>query len=129
MLIAYSKKKNGNQKLSKNFKVKEFACKDGSDVVFIDTVLVNLLQNIRNHFNKPVHINSGFRTYSYNKKIGGARYSQHQYGTAVDIYIDGITPKEIADYAETLMVGTGGIGIYNNFVHLDVRVEKSRWKG
>lgn len=126
---AYSKAKEGNVKLSNNFKLSEFACKDGSDVIFVAPDLVDLLQKIRNHFGKPVVINSAYRTVSYNKQVGGATYSQHLYGTAADIRITGVAPKEVAAYAETLLAGTGGIGIYNNFVHVDVRKEKSRWNG
>lgn len=125
----YSKSKEGNVQLSANFKVKEFACKDGSDVVFISPELVEILQKIRNYFGKAVNINSAYRTPTYNKKVGGATYSQHCYGTAADIRITGIPPKGIANYAETLMPDYGGIGIYKNFVHIDVREEKSRWNG
>lgn len=125
----YSKAKEGNVKLSKNFTVKEFACSDGTDTVFISFALVNLLQKIRNHFGKAVIINSAYRTEAHNKSIGGATYSQHKYGLAADIHINGVTPKEIAAYVETLMPSSGGIGIYKSFVHVDVRRVKSRWNG
>lgn len=129
MIKAYSKAKNGNTKLSANFKVREFACNDGSDPIFISSELVEVLQKIRDHFGKPVNINSGFRTASYNKKVGGATYSQHLYGTAADIRISGVSPKSIAAYAETLLPNKGGIGTYRDFVHIDVREVKSRWNG
>lgn len=125
----YSKAKEGNVKLSKNFTVKEFACSDGTDTVFISLALVNLLQKIRNHFGKAVIINSAYRTEAHNKSIGGATYSQHKYGLAADIHINGVAPKEIAAYVETLMPSSGGIGIYKSFVHVDVRQVKSRWNG
>lgn len=125
----YSKAKEGNVKLSKNFTVKEFACSDGTDTVFISLVLVNLLQKIRDHFGKAVIINSAYRTEAHNKSIGGATYSQHKYGLAADIHINGVTPKEIAAYVETLMPSSGGIGIYKSFTHVDVRRVKSRWNG
>ena len=128
-IYAYSKKKDGNKKLSANFKVKEFACKDGSDPVFIAPDLVSVLQKIRDHFGKAVNINSAYRTPTYNKKVGGATHSQHLYGTAADIRISGVKPKDVAAYAETLLPGTGGIGIYSNFTHIDVRETKSRWNG
>ena len=126
---AYSKAKDGGKALSANFKVREFACKDGSDVVFISEGLVQVLQAIRLHFNKPVTINSGYRTPAYNKKVGGETYSQHLYGTAADIVVKGVEPRDVAAYAETILPNTGGIGIYSNFVHVDVRAKKSRWKG
>lgn len=125
----YSKAKEGNVKLSKNFTVKEFACSDGTDTVFVSLALVNLLQKIRDHFGKAVHINSAYRTEAHNKAIGGAQYSQHKYGLAADIHIDGVMPKQIAAYVETLMPNRGGIGIYKSFCHVDTRAVKSRWNG
>lgn len=126
---AYSKKKDGNKKLSANFKVKEFACNDGSDPVFVAEELVEVLQKIRDHFKKAVTINSAYRTPGYNDKVDGAAYSQHLYGTAADIVVKGISPAEVAAFAETLLPNTGGIGIYKTFTHVDVRDVKSRWNG
>lgn len=129
VLKVYSNTKNGNKNLSANFKVKEFACNDNSDVVFVAPALVDVLQDIRNHFGRPITINSGYRTPTYNNKVGGAKYSQHQYGTAADIRVSGIAPTSVAAYIETILPNSGGIGIYSNFVHVDVRNEKSRWNG
>ena len=127
MTVTYSKKASGNKKLSENFTVSEFACKDGSDKVIINSALVELLQKIRNHFKTPVTITSGYRTAAYNKAVGGAANSQHCLGTAADIVISGVAPLEIAQYAEYLMQNSGGIGLYSNFTHVDVRQNKSRW--
>ena len=129
VIKAYSRAKEGNVKLSNNFKVNEFRCKDNSDVIFISPALVDILQKIRNHYGKAVNINSAYRTPTYNKKVGGATYSQHLYGTAADIRINGVKPKDLAAYIETLMPNYGGIGIYPTFVHVDIRQNKSRWKG
>lgn len=129
LIKAYSRAKEGNVKLSNNFKVNEFRCKDNSDVIFIAPALVDILQTIRNHYGKAVHINSAYRTPTYNKKVGGATYSQHLYGTAADIRINGVKPKDLAAYIETLMPNYGGIGIYPTFVHVDIRKVKSRWNG
>ena len=126
---AYSKKKNGNTSLSKNFKVKEFACTDGSDPIFIDSELVSVLQKIRSHFGKTVTITSAYRTPTKNKAVGGQAYSQHLYGKAADIKVKGVTPKKVAAYAETLLKNKGGIGTYSTFTHIDVRTTKARWKG
>lgn len=126
---AYSKAKDGNKKLSANFRVKEFACTDGSDPIFIDTELVNVLQKIRNHFGKSVTITSAYRTPSKNKGVGGTNYSQHLYGKAADIKVKGIAPKTVSAYAEKLLPKKGGIGTYSTFTHIDVRATKARWKG
>lgn len=128
-VYSYSKSKDGGRKLSQNFQVKEFACNDGSDVIFISPELVTILQAIRSHFNKPVTINSGYRTPEYNKKVGGATQSQHLYGTAADIAVSGVSPKDVAAFAETLLYNRGGIGIYAGFTHIDTRETKSRWNG
>lgn len=125
----YSKAKNGSKKLSENFKVKEFACKDGSDPILISPELVQILQAIRTHFGKAVNITSAYRTPTHNKKEGGATYSQHLYGMAADIKVSGVKPKEVAAFAETLLPDSGGIGIYSTFVHVDVRTVKARWNG
>lgn len=126
---AYSKAKDGNKKVSANFRVREFACTDGSDPIFIDTDLVNVLQKIRNHFGKPVTITSAYRTPTRNKAIGGTTYSQHLYGKAADIKVKGVAPKTVAAYANTLLPKSGGIGTYKTFTHIDVRATKSRWNG
>ena len=123
----YSVKKDGSTYLSKNFKVSEFKCNDGSDTVLISDKLVGLLQNIRDHFGAAVTINSAYRTESYNKKIGGATKSQHVNGTAADIVVEGATPLEVAQYVEHIMPDSGGIGVYQSFTHVDVRASRSRW--
>ena len=126
---AYSKAKDGNKKLSANFKVKEFACTDGSDPIFIDTELVKVLQKVRTHFNKSVTITSAYRTPTKNKDCGGTTYSQHLYGKAADIKVSGVTPEKVAAYVNTILPKSGGIGTYQSFTHIDVRATKSRWNG
>lgn len=126
----YSKKLQGNDLVlgkDTHFKVKEFACKDGSDQVLIDKKLVAWLEYIRQVFNKPIIINSGYRTKPYNKKVGGASNSYHVKGRAADIRINGVKPIDIARAAEAL--GILGIGCYEGFVHVDTREKKSFWFG
>lgn len=130
----YSLEKDGDKKLSENFRVREFRCKDGSNVIFVDTELVELLQKIRDHFNRPVTITSAYRTVSHNKAVGGSPKSQHLYGMAADIQVADTPPEFVAQYAETLLSGRGGIGLYpkkagraKGWVHVDVRKNKSRW--
>lgn len=126
-LRAYSKAKDGGTKLSANFKVREFACTDGTDPVFIDSDLVAVLQKIRDHFGRSVTITSAYRTPSRNKAVGGEVYSQHLYGRAADITVKGIAPSKVADYAEKILPN-GGVGRYRTFTHVDVRGTKARWR-
>ncbi len=123
----YSVKTDGSKKLSENFKVSEFKCNDGSDKVLISDELVTLLQKIRDHFGAAVVINSAYRTETYNRKVGGATHSQHVLGTAADIVISGVSPLQVAQYAEYLQPKSGGIGVYTTFTHVDVRATRSRW--
>ena len=119
-VVEYSLKADGEKQLSENFKVNEFRCKDGSDKILIDVDFVkDKLQAIRNHFGAAVTINSGYRTESYNAKVGGAKSSYHMKGQAFDIVVAGHTPLEVAQYAQTL--GINGIIQYNSFVHVDSR--------
>lgn len=124
---AYSKKRDGNKKVSANFRVREFSCSDGSDPIFIDSELVTVLQKIRTHFGKAVTITSAYRTPAHNMSVGGTAYSQHMYGKAADIKVRGVSPKAVAAYAEKILYNKGGIGIYDTFTHIDVRAAKSRW--
>jgi uncharacterized protein YcbK (DUF882 family) len=125
----YSKSKDGNKKVSTNFRVREFACNDGSDPIFIDSKLVTILQKIRTPSGRAVTINSAYRTPTHNRSVGGSELSQHTFGRAADIKINGVSPEKIAAYAEKLLPGTGGIGVYKSFCHIDVRVTKARWNG
>lgn len=126
---AYSKAKDGGKKLSTNFAVKEFACKDGSDAVLVAPRLVMVLQSLRSHFCAAVTINSGYRTPQYNARVGGVMDSQHCYGTAADIVVRGKTPAQVAAYARQLMPDWGGVGVYDSFCHIDVREAKADWAG
>ena len=133
----YSLKKDGAKQLSPAFKVREFRCRDGTDSILIDEELVVVLQCIREHFGKPVHITSGYRTAAHNTAVGGSKSSQHLLGRAADIWVEGTTVEAVAAYAESLLVNRGGIGIYpkdakhpdrtTGWIHIDTRPNKSRW--
>ena len=127
----YSKAKDGNKRLSAHFKVREFACGDGSDAVLVAPRLVMVLETIRAHFGAPVVIHSAYRTPQYNAKVGGVAHSQHCYGTAADITVKGQTPAAVAAYARQLMPDWGGVGVYakKGFTHIDVRETKADWTG
>ena len=93
---------------------------------------------IREHFGKPVHITSGYRTAAHNAAVGGSKSSQHLLGRAADLYVEGVPVAAVAAYAETLLPSRGGIGRYpkdaahpkrsTGWVHIDTRAGKSRWK-
>ena len=95
MIKSYIMDTDGNTKIARYFKVKEFACKDGSPVVFIDDYLYIVLDVLRHNLKKPVIITSGYRTPEWNAKCGGAKYSYHMRGMAADIRVDGISAKSL----------------------------------
>ncbi|MEN9907138.1 MAG: hypothetical protein RLZZ540_279 [Bacteroidota bacterium] len=123
-------------KLTENFNSKEFDCKDGAPVpaMFMSNCkqVAENLQILRNHLGVPVTVTgSGYRTPAHNKKVGGAKFSQHLTASAADINAKGHTPKQLAAVIEELIaegkMKQGGIGIYPNFVHYDIRGTKARW--
>lgn len=126
----YSRAVDGDKKLSANFCVREFACKDGTDKILISDALVELLQAIRDRFGAPVIISSGYRTPAHDKRIGGSGSGYHTKGMAADIYISSVPPIKIAAFAQSLLGRSGGVecGAYSfgGYVHVDVRDGKWR---
>lgn len=124
----YSMKRDGNVKLSANFTLKEMRSHDDADEVKADGALIDYLQQIHDHFEKPVKINSGYRTIAHNKAVGGASNSYHTKGMAADIVVSGVSAKRVAQYAEA--IGIFGIGWYESskFTHIDTRTTKYFWK-
>lgn len=119
-----------NFKLSNNFNLKEFECTHADHRhVRVDERLVEKLQRLRDELGRPIIINSAYRCPERNRQVGGASESQHLFGRAVDIALgnQNLTGLEIAELAEDL--GFTGIGLYKNFIHLDVRPSKvvARW--
>ena len=118
-----SGKEKGN--ITDHFKAEEFQCKDRTEGLLIATELLDILEKIRNHFNTPVIINSGYRTPSWNSKVNGSPNSYHCKGMAADIVVKGHSSTEVAKYANDIME-QGGIIRYTNFVHIDVREGRYR---
>jgi hypothetical protein len=117
----YSKKTSGNVNLTTSFKIKEFACNDGSDTILIDLDMIYILQKIRD-LGGAVTINSAYRTTAWNKKQGGASNSYHLYGRAFDIKCANLSLDNICKLANSL--GVKGIIKYPTFVHIDSRTSK-----
>lgn len=126
MIKSYIMDLDANEKIGQHFKVREFACQDGSQVVFIDNYLVTILDILRNQIEKPIHINSGYRTPTRNKAVGGAKYSYHMRGMAADIRVNGMSAKEVANKLDAIVPNECGIIVYKNWVHFDVRITKYR---
>src|SRR5262245_2605592 len=163
-------KKNRDMKLTPHFKLEQFLCKEDlrdrypKYVVVKARLLLKLEANLQ-HVNDDVgvktdtlHVMSAFRTPYYNKAIGDVLYSQHQWGSAADIFIDPHDKNRMEDLDGNRVVDIrdskflydriedllalksflrfqGGMGYYPAtsahppFVHVDVRGTKARWKG
>lgn len=126
MIKSYIMDTDANKKIGQYFKVREFACRDGSQVVFVDDYLVFILDLLRSKIRKPVIVTSGYRTPTWNKKCEGAKYSYHMRGMAADIRVDGMRPKELANKLNAIVPDECGIIVYNSWVHFDVRANKYR---
>lgn len=128
--------------LSPHFIIQEFVPKavyaafGDSSLWFIDSKLISVCELIRAHFDKPVTINdwhkggtyyeSGYRT---PESPTGAKYSQHRFGRAADIKLEGLTSEEVyneilSNEALFLMAGLSAmenIAKTATWVHVDVR--------
>ncbi len=114
------------KKLSVHFTDYEFRC-PCCGVVKVDPRLIEVLESIRNHFGRRVIVTSGYRCAKHNKDVGGAEGSYHTRGMAADIKVEGIAPAIVADFAESVLEESGGVGRYKSWTHVDVRAAKARW--
>lgn len=133
-------------KLTENFSLSEFNSKDGASMP--DDVLKNIkelaknLQWLRDLLGVSISVNSGYRSPSHNKAIGGAHIivngrrvetSQHVKGNAADIVVQGYSPKEVKAIIEREIkkgyMKEGGLSAYKTFTHYDIGFDgkKRRW--
>jgi len=97
-------------RLSKHFTLAEFTKSQTAERKGIDNVpddqqiynmkmlCNNILEKVREHFEKPIIITSGFRSQELCLAIGSSRNSQHAKGEAADFEIAGVSNKELADF-------------------------------
>ena len=83
------------------------------------------------YFNKPIKVNSAYRSPEHNAKIGGVPKSQHLLGKAADIVVKDMPTDVLYQYIEDAISNgemlQGGLGLYDTFVHYDIRGTKARW--
>lgn len=121
--------------ITKNFHLDEFKSKDGA--AFPQEVITNIielaanLQIIRDTLGKAISINSGYRSPAHNAKVKGKPKSQHLLGTAADITVEGMKPKEVSLEIKKLIdsgkIKSGGLKAYATFVHYDIRGKYTTW--
>ena len=121
--------------MTKNFKRQEFECKCGCDMpleVYENVIkLAGQLQTLRDYLGRPIKINSAYRCPKHNAKCNGSKRSQHLFGKAADITIQSLKPIEVYAIIEDLIdfgvMLQGGLGLYDTFVHYDIRKTRARW--
>jgi uncharacterized protein YcbK (DUF882 family) len=111
--------------ISEHFSRSEFSCACGCGRDTVDAALLTILEKIRTHFDRPVHITSGHRCEDYNRQVGGSSNSQHLHGRAADIVVQGIPASLVQELCEDLNVP--GLGKYETFTHIDTRSGHARW--
>ena len=108
----------------KYFNYTEFDSPDvqGSGQLMDETIL-QMLDEVREKFDKPIHITSGYRTAAHNEAVGGTENSSHLRGLAVDISCK--NSKDRFDLINCLLdVGFNRIGIAKTFIHADIDRDK-----
>lgn len=136
--------KGNNTQLSKSFSKKEMECKCSNkscEEQLVSEDLISTLQAIRDDFEAPIKITSGYRCPAHNKAVGGVSNSAHCRGIACDIkpasgHLSNNPQMDLDRLLKSVhnvMGDTGGIGHYprrnGGWIHIDVRAKKARWKG
>jgi len=123
--------------LPKEYSLEDFECVDGSPVPadYYDNVarLATNLQILALELGKPVEIYDGFRTAEFNKHIGGSKKSTHLTCLGADIKVKGMRRDRLAQKIRDLIqegkMEKGGVGVYPDCVHYDVRGRNYTWSG
>lgn len=98
------------------------ATKNGSRIpptrAIVDNILTlaSQLQVAREQIGLPFIVTSWYRDPATNAIVGGATFSRHLYGQAVDFYVESLSARTVAD---RLSWWPGGLGSYPGWVHLD----------
>lgn len=134
MASQLSKEEKTNIECTKNFKYAELEFYDVIPPEFMAnaTKLLENLQVIRDAANAPITIISGYRSAARNAAVGGKDKSLHLQAGAADIKIKGMTSTQVHTLITKLIkdgkVYNGGLGVYNDFCHYDVRGEETGHK-
>ena len=110
----------------KYFEYEEFDSPDiqGSGQL-MDTKLLNMIDEAREIYGKPIHVTSGYRTEAHNRKVGGVDSSSHLKGLAIDVAC--VRSDDRFKMLNALLeVGFNRIGIAGTFIHIDIDKNKSQ---
>lgn len=81
-----------------------------------------VLEWLRSRLGRPIRVTSWYRDPAYNRAVGGARESLHVTGSAADIQVSGVPPRDVRfALEEHPLAPQMGIGVYPSFTHVDLR--------
>ena len=122
-----------------NFHPSELACRSGDECPHPDRLrhLAWALQAIRDEFGKPIRVTSAYRSPEHNKEVGGVKNSQHVQALAADLQPSSGRDDDMEELIQVVLrltgsgkIPNGGVGMYNSFVHYDMRTNgPARWTG
>lgn len=98
--------------------------------LMVDPSSMDKLQALRTMLGRPIKLTSAYRSPEHNKKVGGAKHSQHLKAKAFDCQMEGHDPGVFEAAAREC--GFTGFGFYrkSNFIHIDtgpLREWGERW--
>ena len=107
------------------FKRAEFRCKCGGRYcngypAEMQEAVVKIADAARSHFGKPAHVISGLRCQKWNAHEGGVANSQHMYGEAIDLRIDGVDSETLRQFVSTQPGHRYSYRINSTNVHFDI---------
>ena len=115
----------------KNFRINEFVCRCGCEMPAearqnIEALVANVLDPVREAYDKPIYVNSGYRCEKHNKAVGGVPRSQHMVGEAADISVksEKLKVKSELDELARIIKEQGRFDqliIYPTFLHVSYK--------
>ena len=122
-----------DRRFTQHFAVSELACRDSSPVpakYYANAVAICQRAEVLRKVSGPLIVVSGYRSPAHNRKVNGAKTSQHLTASALDLRCPGVTAADLADMYQELidrgLVPDGGLGRYNNWIHIDIGKAR-RW--
>jgi uncharacterized protein YcbK (DUF882 family) len=114
--------------LSEHFSRFEFGCRCGCEFNSVDAELLHVLEkDVRGYYNKVVAVTSGCRCFAWNDYVDGTEDSLHLVSKAADIAVENTLTLAVYHYLDNKFPDKYGIGLYDNWVHIDVRPQRARW--
>jgi len=116
--------------ISEHFSESEIKCKCGCGQAIIQDELYRVMEIVREYAGgHSINVHCVNRCKKHNKEVGGVNRSQHLRGAAMDFHIPKIDMPDLHDIIIELFDSdvVRNIGLYNSFIHVDIRTGKKRF--